>query len=70
MIPSGSGVPRERLKDEFEVRPTRLWREPDSNRRFLMKAGPNARVINLSAMAICAMALSCNVAMEVGIRKR
>ena len=31
MIPSGSGVPRERLKDEFEVRPTRLWREPDSN---------------------------------------
>ena len=27
---------------------------------------PNARVINLSAMAICAMASSCNVAMEVG----
>ena len=28
--------------------------------------GPNARVINLSAMAICAMASSCDVAMEVG----
>ena len=28
--------------------------------------GPNARVINLSAMAICAMASSCNVALEVG----
>ena len=28
--------------------------------------GPNARLINLSAMAICAMASSCNVAMEVG----
>ena len=27
---------------------------------------PNARVINFSAMAICAMASSCNVAMEVG----
>jgi len=59
--------------------------ELDSNRRFLMTghgpchgdyAGflpttdPNARVINLSAMAICATASSCNVAMEVGIRRR
>jgi hypothetical protein len=29
-------------------------------------AGPNAKVINLSAMAMCAMTSSCNVAMEVG----
>jgi hypothetical protein len=38
--------------------------------RFLPTTGPNARVINLSAMAICAMASSCNVAMEVEIRRR
>jgi hypothetical protein len=31
-----------------------------------MEAGPNARVINLSAMAMCAMASSCHVAIEVG----
>src|SRR6516164_3967054 len=45
---------------------TLRWRGLDSNHRFLMEAGPNARVINLSAMAMCAMASSCHVAIEVG----
>jgi hypothetical protein len=39
-------------------------------RGFLPTTGPNARVIKLSAVAICATASSCNVAMEVGIPSR
>jgi len=39
-------------------------------RFLLMMTGPHAGVINLSALAICAMASPCYVAIEVGILTR